>query len=169
MVKPLWQPVPMMESPCGEKVFPCNLSEALLFQFKSVVSRPVVMEHCEEATLLDNLCTDSVRLPLGLPGANKERNIFSFPGCTRAVPLVSLYIANAMASWPYQLPSVKLAPIYRCLTFTGDPKLDAVFYIPRIFPLEKIKRDFFPPWRSPLVSLLWTCLHVLTSHIQIWT
>lgn len=78
-----------------EQVFPCNLSEMLLFQFKSVVSHPVVMEHCEEVAFLDNLCTDSVRLPLGLPGVSKERNIFSFPGCTRALPLVSLYIATA--------------------------------------------------------------------------
>lgn len=31
MVKPLWQSVPMMVSPRGEKVSPCNLSETLCF------------------------------------------------------------------------------------------------------------------------------------------
>lgn len=63
-----------MGSPHGEKVLPYNQTETLLFQFKSVVSHPLVMQHCEETVLLDNLLIDTVRPLLGLIEAAKERN-----------------------------------------------------------------------------------------------
>lgn len=121
------QPVPMMDSPHGEKVFPYNQSETLLFQFESIVSHPLVTQHCEEPVFLDNLLIDIVRLLLGLPEDTKERIFFFPPGWTRAVPSVSIYSVNATASSAYWWPAVKLAPIYRCLTFTEDPKLAVVF------------------------------------------
>lgn len=121
------QPAPMMDSCHGEKVFPYNQSETLLFQFESIVSHPLVMQHCEEPVLLDNLLIDIVRLLLGFPEDTKERNFFFPSGWTRAVPSVSIYSVNATASSSYWWPSVKLVPIYRCLTFTEDPKLAVVF------------------------------------------
>lgn len=126
MAKLLWATCSNDGQPSWWKSFPYNQSETLLFQFESV-SHPLVMQHCEEPVLLDNLLIDIVRLLLGLPEATKERLFFFPPGWTRTVPSVSIYSVNATASSSYWWPAAKLAPIYRCLTFTEDPKLAVVF------------------------------------------